>query len=208
MMKLPGKKEIQIGKSTPAWMLTYSDLITQILIFFVLMFALASAMNEMQIIKIRKMLEAFIAQEKLEHSVLIDVNEKGLVVSLKEQCMFDSGDALIYEDAKGLLTKISNLLIDYPNHISVEGHTDNVPISGRLRQKYPTNWELSTARATNVTRYLIEETHFPPLRLTSSGYGEYHPLFPNDSTERRAANRRVDIVVNRLSNKMKPRTRQ
>ena len=150
-------REIQVGKSSPAWMLTYSDLMTQILIFFVMMFALAAAMNEMQLHRIKRKLEEYIHQQKLEKVVGLNINEKGLVVSLREKMMFDSGDARIYPEAKDILSAISALVIDAPNEVTIEGHTDNVPISAKLRSKFPTNWELSTARATNVNRYLVKE---------------------------------------------------
>ena len=76
--------------------------------------------------------------------------------------------------------------------IRVEGHTDNVPIRTAI---YPTNWELSANRATNVVKFFIENGQMVPVRLSASGYGEYHPIATNDSSEGRAANRRVDIVV-------------
>ncbi len=150
-------EDIQVGKSSPAWMLTYSDLMTQILIFFVMMFALAAAMNEMQLHRIKKKLEEYVHLQQLEKVVGLDINEKGLVVSLREKMMFDSGDAKIYPEAKDILSAISALVIDAPNEVAIEGHTDNVPISAKLRSKFPTNWELSTARATNVNRYLVKE---------------------------------------------------
>jgi len=207
---LPGVRtrassEIQIGKPTPPWLLTYADMITQILIFFVMMFALASAMNELQLIELKKRLGTYVAQKQLESYIGLAINEKGLVVSLREKLMFDSGKAEIHEDAKMILKDITQEIVDVPNNVRIEGHTDNVPIGPELKSKFPTNWELSTTRATNVTRYLLETLNFPPIRIASAGYGEYQPIVANDTEERRGMNRRVDIVVQRIGTSLKPR---
>lgn len=208
MAILPGvprraNKEIEVGRPAPAWMLTYSDLMTQVLIFFVMMFALASAMNEMQLIRLKKKLEAYVTERQLENYIGLTINEKGLVVSLREKLMFDSGRAEIYEEAKNILKDITKEIVDVPNNTRIEGHTDNVPIGPELKSKFPTNWELSTARATNVTRYLLETLNFPPKRLSSAGYGEYQPVVDNDTEEHKAMNRRVDIVVQRIGTRLK-----
>jgi len=210
MALLPGvprlvNKEIQVGKPSPPWLLTYSDLMTQVLIFFVMMFALASAMNEMQLIELKKRLEAYVMEERLGNYIGLAINEKGLVVSLREKLMFDSGKAEIYEEAKQILKDISKEIVDVPNNVRIEGHTDDVPIGLELKSKFPTNWELSTARATNVTRYLLETLNFPPRRISSAGYGEYQPVVDNDTEERRGMNRRVDIVVQRIGTSLKPK---
>ncbi|MFB0526439.1 MAG: flagellar motor protein MotB [bacterium] len=199
-----GDGEIKIGRSAPAWMLTYSDLMTQVLIFFVMMFALASAMNEMQLIKLKKKLEAYVTEQQLGNYIGLTINEKGLVVSLREKLMFDSGRAEIYQEAKDILKDITIEIGDVPNNTRIEGHTDNVPIGPELKSKFPTNWELSTARATNVTRYLLETLNFPPKRISSAGYGEYQPVVDNDTEEHKAMNRRVDIVVQRIGTRLKP----
>lgn len=208
MAILPGvprrvDSEIKIGRPAPAWMLTYSDLMTQILIFFVMMFALASAMNEMQLIRLRKKLEAYVMENRLGNYIGLKIDEKGLVISLREKLMFDSGKAEIYQEAKDILKDITKEIGDVPNNVRVEGHTDNVPIGPELKSKFPTNWELSTARATNVTRYLLETLNFPPKRISSAGYGEYQPVMDNDTEEHKAMNRRVDIVVQRIGTRLK-----
>ena len=208
MAILPGvprrvDSEIKVGRSAPAWMLTYSDLMTQVLIFFVMMFALASAMNEMQLVKLKKRLEVYVTENQLENYIGLTIDEKGLVVSLREKLMFDSGRAEIYEEAKYILKDLTKEIIDVPNNTRIEGHTDNVPIGPELKSKFPTNWELSTARATNVTRYVLETLKFPPKRISSAGYGEYQPIVDNDTEEHRAMNRRVDIVVQRIGTRLK-----
>lgn len=208
MAILPGvprrvDSEIKVGRSAPAWMLTYSDLMTQVLIFFVMMFALASAMNEMQLVKLKKRLEVYVTENQLENYIGLTIDEKGLVVSLREKLMFDSGRAEIYEEAKYILKDLTKEIVDVPNNVRIEGHTDNVPIGPELQSKFPTNWELSTARATNVTRYVLETLNFPPKRISSAGYGEYQPIMDNDTEEHKAMNRRVDIVVQRIGTSLK-----
>ena len=94
--------------------------------------------------------------------------------------------------AKEALRTIAGSLSFANRHVMVEGHTDNAPIH---TFRYPSNWELSTARATTVVRSLITDFHLSPKRLSASGYGEYYPVAPNDTPENRAKNRRVDIVI-------------
>jgi chemotaxis protein MotB len=199
----PVNKEIQVGKPSPPWLLTYSDLMTQILIFFVMMFALASAMNEMQLIRLKKTLETYIMEHQLGNYIGLTINEKGLVVSLREKLMFDSGEAEIHEEANHILKDLTKEIVNVPNNVRIEGHTDNVRIGLELKSKFPTNWELSTARATNVTRYLLETLDFPTERISSAGYGEYQPVVENDTDEHKAMNRRVDIVVQRIGTTLK-----
>jgi len=200
-----GDSELKVGRSAPAWMLTYSDLMTQVLIFFVMMFALASAMNEMQLVKLKKKLETYVMENQLENYIGLKIDEKGLVISLREKLMFDSGEAEIHQEAKYILKDITKEIVDVPNNTRIEGHTDNVPIGPELKSKFPTNWELSTARATNVTRYVLETLKFPPGRISSAGYGKYQPVVDNDTEEHKAMNRRVDIVVQRIGTSLKRR---
>jgi len=166
------QEDIEIGKGSPPWMTTYSDLVTQLLIFFVMMFALAATLNELQLQRIKKRLEKYAYENKLEDVINLEINPKGLVISLSERLMFDSGKAKIYEEAKNILAAISSEIIDIPNDVRIEGHTDSVPIS---TDKFPSNWELSTARATNIARFLIEKLDFPPDRISAGGYSKYHP---------------------------------
>jgi chemotaxis protein MotB len=90
-----------------------------------------------------------------------------------------------------VVDKVAAALGRLPNKLSVEGHTDNTPISGR----YPSNWELSTARATTVLRELIERHGLSPARLSAAGYADERPVAPNDTADGRSANRRVELVV-------------
>lgn len=197
------RADTQIGRAAPPWMVTYSDLMTQILIFFVMLFALAAALNELQLVSLKKKLEAYVKEHGLQNMVALDIDEKGLVISLRERLMFNRGQAEIYPYAERVLGDIAGFVKDAPNDVRIEGHTCNLPIH---TEKFPSNWELSSARATNVTRYLVEEVKFPAKRLASAGYGEYHPVFPNDTEKHRALNRRIDIVVRRISARAKPPT--
>lgn len=123
--------------------------------------------------------------------VTISASSKGIYISLSDLTVFDKGSARIKEDAKQLLSLIADIMKNTGNYIVVEGHTDNLPIRG---SQFSTNWELSTARATSVIMYLIEEHGIPPERLSASGYGEYKPVATNSTHEGRNKNRRVDIL--------------
>jgi chemotaxis protein MotB len=94
------------------------------------------------------------------------------------------------------MKQVGEVLASLPNkNIQVEGHTDNNPIYGRLQRQYPTNWELSTARATTVLRFLIEQTGMNPKDFSATGYADTRPAVPNDTEEGQAQNRRVEIVL-------------
>lgn len=119
-----------------------------------------------------------------------------LSLSMVEKILFDSGSAEIKKDGEKVLERVGAILKKVKDkQIKVEGHTDNVPISVRLRKRFPTNWELSTARATNVLRYLQETAGIDPRMLIATGYAEYKPVKSNDTEEGRAKNRRIEIVL-------------
>jgi chemotaxis protein MotB len=136
-------------------------------------------------------IEAYLLKTGTQDQVSVSINQRGLVVSLKESGFFDSGSATLKRSALPLLNDVMDSLSNYSNGIRVEGHTDNVPISSAV---YPSNWELSTARATNVLQYMIKQD-FDPEQLSAAGYGEYHKIADNDSEEGRKKNRRVDLVL-------------
>jgi chemotaxis protein MotB len=117
---------------------------------------------------------------------------RGLVISLPEAGSFPAGRAELSEEARSVMLDLADRLRTLPNMIRVEGHTDDVPIA---TSQFASNWELSTARATRVVQFLIEECELDPARLAAAGYAEYRPRLPNTTTESRARNRRVDIVV-------------
>jgi len=119
------------------------------------------------------------------------MSDKGLVMSLSDSVLFELGVAGISEEAIPILEKVGSIITKKACDIQIEGHTDNLPIN---TGGFPSNWELSTARAVNVLRFFLEKTKIPPERLTAVGFGEFQPLFPNDTPEHKAKNRRVEIV--------------
>ncbi len=119
-----------------------------------------------------------------------------LSVNLVEKVLFDSGQAEVKAKGKDVLKKVGNILKGVKDkEIRIEGYTDDVPIGGALRQRFPTNWELSTQRATNVLRFLQEEVDVDGARLSAVGYGEFRPIADNKTPEGRAENRRIEIVL-------------
>jgi chemotaxis protein MotB len=118
-----------------------------------------------------------------------------LSVNLVEKILFDSGSADIKKDGKKVLERVAEILKKVTDkQVRVEGHTDNVPIGSRLAERFPSNWELSTARATTVARYLQDKGIDPKL-LSAGGYSEYRPVAPNDTDENKAKNRRIEIAL-------------
>ncbi|MGD2270050.1 MAG: OmpA family protein [Desulfobacterales bacterium] len=115
------------------------------------------------------------------------------IINIDNSILFDSGKAEVKEGIKKSLSKIAAALNDFPeNNIQIEGHTDDVPIN---TARFPSNWELSAARALAVLRFFADKTDVDPRKLSAVGLGEYHPLVPNDTPENRRLNRRVDIVI-------------
>ena len=118
-----------------------------------------------------------------------------LTVDLVDKILFDSGQAEVKPEGLAVLRRVVDILKNVNDKtIRIEGHTDNVPIAGTLAKRYPTNWELSAARAINVTRYLEKEGLDPAL-LSAAAFGEYQPVADNDTPEGRAKNRRIAIIL-------------
>ncbi len=119
-----------------------------------------------------------------------------LKVNMLDEILFDSGRTTIKPEGVEVLERVGEILLNVKDRaINVEGHTDDVPIGPELARRYPTNWELSAARATNVARYLQEKIGIDPSLLSATGYGEYHPVASNEDEEGRARNRRIEIVL-------------
>jgi len=119
-----------------------------------------------------------------------------LTVNVLDEILFDSGSTQIKPRGLEVLKRVGDILHNVQDKmIVIEGHTDNVQISRELARKYPTNWELSTARATSVVRYLQDESRLDPERLSAVGYGLYHPVDSNDTAEGRQRNRRIEIKL-------------
>lgn len=233
--------------ATQSWLLTFNDLSTNLMVFFVLVFALSSidiqkfkefsgsfqsgmgvlhegkkvsvkvvppyepgmapqahtpgeeapevtesdASNEAHEGPKSLLMEAVKALEG-ETGVTTLYDQGALRIRLQDTLLFGSGSAEISPAAGPLLGKIARILLQVPLRIRVEGHTDTMPIA---TDRFPSNWELSIARAVNVLHHLIEPGGIKPERLCAVGYGETRPLFSNDSPETRRVNRRVEIVV-------------
>ena len=137
-------------------------------------------------------LEKKMMDHKASEAVEVTVTPRGLVISLKEAGFFDSGSAAIKPEALALLAEVAKILAPYDNPLSFEGHTDNKPMHSVL---FPSNWELSSGRATAIARQFIEHHGVDPQLVAVTGYGEFRPVANNTTEEGRKQNRRVDIVM-------------
>ena len=142
-------------------------------------------------------LQTYISKNQLQNQVQTRISKDGkkrelIVTLLSDKQLFDSGKADLKDGTKKILNEVYSQLKTRQNEVRVEGNTDNVPISNG---QFPSNWELSSARATGVARYFVENDGLAPRRISALGYGEYRPKFANDTDEHRAANRRVDVVI-------------
>jgi chemotaxis protein MotB len=197
-----GHRAVREDDSNPlhdaTWLYSYADLMTQLLIFSILMLAvlgLKKPTKEQQrrdeLVETVEQVEKFVKESGLADSMAIDRAADRLVIRMKSAILFTEAHATLTPEAERVLAGLAPVLARAPSRLRVEGHTDDVPIHGA---QFPSNWELSTARAISVIRYL-EEHGIARDRLSVAGYGEFHPLAPNDGAERRALNRRVEIVV-------------
>jgi chemotaxis protein MotB len=128
----------------------------------------------------------------LMEMIEVRAGKNGMVIRIDAPVLFRSGTAELQPFAYPILDAIINAIANWPNSIRIEGHTDDIPIH---TPQYPSNWELSTARALNVLKYFEASQKIDPTRLSALGYGEHHPLVPNNSPKNRAKNRRVEIYV-------------
>jgi chemotaxis protein MotB len=155
--------------------------------------AVKAAAQEAKMKILVKELKVTVKKLKMEKRVVITRSGRGVVISLlTDHTSFDSGSAVLRPGTAELLTAIGPFLARINNEIRVEGNTDNVPIA---TSQYPTNWELSSARAISVTRYLAENLKVNAIRLSAAGYGQYKPQADNLTDAHRQLNRRVDIVI-------------
>ncbi|HEY2461179.1 MAG TPA: flagellar motor protein MotB [Candidatus Acidoferrum sp.] len=142
--------------------------------------------------EVQAQLEKVLAPEIRSHVVELKVRREGLVISLREIGFYESGLSALRPSSKNAIDRLAAILKNRPEALRIEGHTDNIPIhNGR----FDSNWELSTARASDLIKLFIDRYAFLPNRLSAAGYAEFHPVSSNDSPEGRARNRRVDIVV-------------
>lgn len=138
-------------------------------------------------------LNKYVEQNKLDGKVSIRSDQRGVIITLlSDKMLFQRGKAELNRNSGKVLDKVANILKAAPNDIQIEGHTCNLPISNA---QFPSNWELSTARAGVVLRYFTEHFGLPDKRFNASGYAATRPIFPNTTETRREKNRRVDIVL-------------
>ena len=209
------------------WLLTYADLITLLLGFFVVLYTVsqisatryeavtdalkgafggqieaARANAVIQPIRLtRQMLSDTLAdaldlaledQPELKNTVTLVPQFDGIALRFQDRVLFDLGEADIKPEARKLLLSLVKVLSRFPNRLRVDGHTDDLPIHNA---KFASNWQLSTARAANVTHLLQEQGGIDGQRITATGHAAFRPATPNTSPENRAINRRVEIVV-------------
>jgi chemotaxis protein MotB len=153
---------------------------------------LAPAQVKDDLDRMKRDLDQRLSNQVAQHTVAIRIGKDGLVISLREAGFFDSGAAMPRKESLETMKQISAELAQMPYDLRVEGHTDNVPIHTAA---FDSNWELSSARATNIARVLLALHAVTPDRLSAAGYAEFHPVDTNDTAEGRARNRRVDLVV-------------
>lgn len=138
-------------------------------------------------------IDTYIQNNDLNQSLKTDLTDDGLLITIADQVFFDSGSAVVKEGSRTLAREISNLLVtDPPRHVTIGGHTDNVPIHN---DEFRSNWDLSAMRAINFMQILLENDELEPDRFSATGYGEYRPVAPNDTAEGRQQNRRVEVLI-------------
>lgn len=197
------------GEETSIWALSFSDMIIQLMVFFVLLLSLSvpnaekfkEAMEQIQsnfkktveptkLEIVQEQIEKIIVDENLTKDVHLTSDTRGIVLFASGDLFFKSGESELNTEIKYFLDSINDTVKDVPYKLLVEGHTDDIPIK---TERFPSNWELSSARASSVVKYFIEKG-IAPVRLSAVGYAEYKPRFPK-TPENRPKNRRVEIVI-------------
>jgi chemotaxis protein MotB len=235
------------GGGEERWLLTYSDLITLLLAFFIILYSGSKAdlekfgklaqsfqatfgminvlgtgggagegvlesgsdmfdfgqlpATQRQFMGLSEKLETYATEKGLGDQIAVNMRAEGVAITLSNALLFPSGGVELPPEAQATLAKIAEMIRPLPNDVRIEAHTDNLATNSPV---YPTNWELSTARAAAVARYLIEKENIAGGRLSALGFGEYRPLYPNDTREHRLLNRRADILILFPSAKVAP----
>jgi chemotaxis protein MotB len=205
------EEEHKCEEFTEFWIFSYGDLVTLLLVFFIMLFSFCKTDVE----KFKSVAESFkpvppgspfflegkesllqqLAQQietsEISEEVFVTVDQRGVVVSFKDSALFESGSADLTDTARKTLNRFVQYLFGLRNDVIIEGHTDDQPTAG---VRFPSNWELSAARASVVARY-FEREGIKGQRMQVIGYGEYRPRFRNDTPEKRALNRRIDVII-------------
>ncbi len=155
-----------------------------------------AAQDQKELEEMQQAFQQFAEDKGIESRVTTELDDRGLVVKLREGVLYESGSADLNAKAATLAREISKMFeSEVPRTIYIEGHTDNVPTN---QSEYPTNWELSSARAINFMKIILENSELDPRKFSATGYGEYRPVAANDTKQGRAENRRVEIVISRF----------
>jgi chemotaxis protein MotB len=141
--------------------------------------------------EIMEALKELIAKNGLKEDVEVEDSDRGVILRVRGRMFFNAGSADLKYESQPVLEKIADLMKKFPSKVSIEGHTDNIPMSAG---KYSSNWEISTARAYAALRFLQERGKIDAARINIAGFGDTHPLAPNDIPEGRNKNRRVEFV--------------
>jgi chemotaxis protein MotB len=188
----------QGDETTHLWVISYSDFMTILMIFFLMLFAhriwaKKVSWEERRILQLRAAQEAQVGMvQRLSKLATLDVQAERIDIQLPDALLFNSGRANLQDSAKELLSKITPELKKFNGDIVVEGHTDDLPLG--LHSLFHSNWELSVARAFSVITFLTQEG-VSPTQISARGYGPYRPRVPNISPENRDMNRRIEIVL-------------
>ncbi len=142
--------------------------------------------------QLRRELQSALQTQIKKHEISLTPTHEGLVVSLREAGFYDTGSAELKKDTSTVLDEFIGIVAPHSFHVRIEGHTDNIPIHS---SQFQSNWELSTARATEMVKLFITRYGISPDRPAASGYAEFHPVATNETPEGRAMNRRVDLVI-------------
>lgn len=224
------ERKLPIRRQVDGWVMTYADMMSLLLTFFVLIVSFSSLQhskfqqaaqslqeafglldhqesviefrnpvypdrpddsNDIAVYYEMQELEQVILDQGLDKEVEIQLQENGVMFRIQAPFLFGSGQAELREEPRKVLDELSALFRKFPYLVRIEGHTDSVPINS---EQYPSNWELSAARAVTVARY-FQGLGLPPERIAATGYGEYQPIDDNATTEGRGKNRRVEIFL-------------
>lgn len=230
-----GRRNLSHGEVQERWLITYSDLITLLLVFFIIMFSMSqinqakyqelekvlaiqfhsqtqmslldaespktptpksqSVIDQTRLNNLYRQVKSFIVAHHLQNQLSVTSNIRGVQVTFRDIALFSTGSANLRLSAFPILKGLAPFFQEVPNSILVEGYTDNRPIHTAL---FPSNWQLSASRAISVVQYL-QGQNISPGRMSAVGYGQYHPVQPNNTAIGREKNRRVSIVVLRNS---------
>jgi flagellar motor protein MotB len=183
----------RFGHPAPPWLVNYADLMTELVCFFIILYALTAVLNK-NIQQAKKDIDNIIKEEQLQAEVKI--TKEGIRMTMEDKggadSFFQVGKAELTPKMLHILSKMGPLIRKLPNEVLIEGHTDNVPINS---EEFPSNWELSSARALTVLHHLVEEYQVDSSRISAIGFGEFRPRAKNDTPENRARNRRVVFFI-------------